>query len=82
MKKIFNYLLVIALVLVQFIPAVDAATITINKAVKGQTYNAYKIFDVTKSGSNYAYSITRVNEGEENPWFDIVDDYAEANKTK
>ena len=82
MKKILNYLLVIALVLVQFIPAVDAATITINKAVKGQTYNAYKIFDVTKSGSNYAYSITRVNEGEENPWFDIVKDYAEANKTK
>lgn len=82
MKKLLNYLLVIALVLVQFIPAVDAATITINKAVKGQTYNAYKIFDVTKSGSNYAYSINSVNEGEVNPWFAIVDNYAKANTTK
>ena len=82
MKKILNYLLVIALVLVQFIPAVDAATITINKAVKGQTYNAYKIFDVTKSGDNYAYSINSVDEGDVNPWFAIVEDYAEANTTK
>ena len=67
MKKIFNYLLVIALVLIQFIPAVNAATITVDKAVKGQTYKAYKIFDVTKSGDNYAYSINSENDGKENP---------------
>lgn len=82
MKKILNYLLVIAIAVITFIPAVNAATITINNAVKGQTYNAYKIFDVTKSGDNYAYSINSDKEGEINPWFAIVDDYAKANKTK
>lgn len=76
MKKILNYLLVIALVLIQFIPAVNAATITVEKAVKGQTYKAYKIFDVTKSGDNYAYSINSSNDGEENPWYAIVNAYA------
>ena len=76
MKKILNYLLVIALVLIQFIPAVNAATITVDKAVKGQTYKAYKIFDVTKSGDNYAYSINSKNDGVENPWFAIVNAYA------
>ena len=76
MKKILNYLLVIALVLIQFIPAVNAATITVDKAVKGQTYKAYKIFDVTKSGDNYAYSINYKNDGVENPWFAIVNAYA------
>lgn len=76
MKKILNYLLVIALVLIQFIPAVNAATITVENAVNGQTYNAYKIFDVTKSGDNYAYSINSKNDGKENPWFAIVNAYA------
>lgn len=72
MKKIFNYLLVIALVLVQFIPVVEAAKITVNNSVNGQTYNAYKIFDVTKSESgNYAYSIDKTS-----PWFSIVEEYA------
>ena len=78
MKKILNYLLVIALVLIQFIPAVNAATITVDKAVKGQTYKAYKIFDVTKSGDNYAYSINSEKDGIENPWFAIVNAYANA----
>lgn len=82
MKKILNYLLVIALVLVQFIPVVNAAKITVNNSVNGQTYNAYKIFDVTKSGDNYAYSINSVDEGKVNPWFAIVDNYAKANTTK
>lgn len=72
MKKILNYLLVIALVFVQFIPVVDAAKITVNNSVNGQTYNAYKIFDVTKSAAgNYAYSIDDTS-----PWFSIVKEYA------
>lgn len=75
MKKILNYLLVIALVLVQFIPVVDAAKITVNNSVNGQTYNAYKIFDVTKSeAGNYAYSIDSSS-----PWFSIVKEYASNN---
>lgn len=71
MKKLLNYLLVIALVLVQFIPVVNAASITINNSVVGQTYSAYKIFDVTKSGNSYAYSIDSTNE-----WFSVVSKYA------
>lgn len=75
MKKIINYLLVIALVIVHFIPVADAATITINKAVKDQTYNAYKIFDVTNAGNSYAYSIDSSND-----WFEVVKKYATDNE--
>lgn len=72
MKKIFNYLIAIALVLFQFLPVASAATITINKSVKGQTYSAYKIFDVTRNGNSYAYSI----DSENNEWFTVVEAYA------
>lgn len=75
MKKIINYLLVIALVIVHFIPVADAATITINKAVKDQIYNAYKIFDVTNAGNSYAYSIDSSND-----WFEVVKKYATDNE--
>ena len=71
MKKLLNYLIVMALVLVQFIPVANAASITINDSVVGQTYSAYKIFDVTKSGNSYAYSIDSTNE-----WFSVVSKYA------
>lgn len=71
MKKLLNYLLVIALVLVQFVPVVNAASIKIDPSVVGQTYNAYKIFDVTNSGSNYAYSIENTSK-----WYPAVAAYA------
>ena len=72
MKKILNYLIAIALVLVQFVPVANAASIRVNDAVDGQVYNAYKIFDVTKSGEdNYAYSINS-----DDAWFSVVSEYA------
>lgn len=71
MKKIVNYLIAIAIVLVQFVSVANAATIKINDAVDGQVYNAYKIFDVTKAGENYAYSIDSDND-----WFSVVSAYA------
>lgn len=75
MKKLLNYFLVAALVLVQLIPVANAASITINDSVVGQTYSAYKIFDVTKSGNNsYAYSIDSTSK-----WFDAVQKYATDN---
>lgn len=56
MKKVFAMILSLALLL-GFGTTAMAATITVD-GVKGQTYTAYKIFDVTKSGDdNYAYSI-------------------------
>jgi len=43
-------------------------TITVKDGYKGETYTAYKIFDVVYSGTNYAYSIASNGE-----WFsDIV----------
>lgn len=45
-----------------------AASITVTNAQKGESYDAYKIFDVTKSGeSNYAYSILDTDA-----WFNVV----------
>ena len=53
---------------------VSAASITINGAIEGQTYNAYKIFDVTRSASDsYAYTI----DGE-SAWYNVVQRYASA----
>ena len=77
MKKILNYLVAIALVMFQLLPVANAATITIENSVEGQVYNAYKIFDVTKAGDSYAYSI----DSESNKWFEVVEDYAELKGT-
>lgn len=70
MKKILNYLVALALVFIQLLPVANAATITINKSVEGQVYNAYKIFDVTRDENSYAYSIDSTNE-----WFEDVKNY-------
>lgn len=52
------------------------ATITVKNALKDGTYNAYKIFDVTTSGTGsdatYAYTIDSSN----NPWFNTVQSFA------
>lgn len=69
-KKLLSLVLVLVLALALAVPGM-AATITINKAVPGQTYNAYKIFDVTKSGESYAYTMST-----ENKWFTDVKAYA------
>ena len=76
MKKILNYLVAIALVFIQLLPVANAASITINDSVVGQDYNAYKIFDVTKAGDSYAYSIESTN-----PWFPVVQSYATSKGT-
>lgn len=60
-----------------------AATITVENTVEGEKYTAYKIFDVSTSGSGdnktYAYTINakigRGSEENDNPWVDIVKNY-------
>lgn len=51
-----------------------AATITVSNAVEGETYTAYKIFDVTTSGSGnsktYAYTMKTTS-----PWVSVVQNY-------
>ena len=59
-KKIFSALLVFVLAIFA-VNTVNAETvtgsITVNKTVAGKTYEIYKIFDLTYSGSNVAYTI-------------------------
>ncbi len=51
-------------------PAPTTGTITVESPVNGQTYAAYKIFDLVYDGSNYAYTI----QGN-SPWFNVVNSY-------
>lgn len=54
-KRIMTAGVALALTLGLNIPAF-AATITVKKTTEGETYSAYKLFDVTVSGTNYSYS--------------------------
>ena len=62
MKKMKQFLaLAIAMIMVLGIGAMTASaandgTITIQNTVNGQTYNVYKVFDATYSGTNVAYT--------------------------
>lgn len=49
-------------------------TITVANPVEGQTYTAYKIFDVTYDGDNYSYTIDVLHGT--NPWLMDVRYYA------
>ena len=59
--------------------AAGTGTITVDNPLEGQTYTAYKIFDVTydESKSTYAYSIAGDSE-----WYDVVKDYTGITLTK
>ena len=50
-KRILSVLLALVLVLGLSTVALAEATIKINKAVDGQTYTAYKMFDITSAGT-------------------------------
>jgi len=72
--------LILAVVLtVMLIPIAHAAEITVNDAVVGQTYRAYRIFDVTKTAGDpvgYAYSIRS-----DHAWYADVAAYAAENNS-
>lgn len=79
MKKLLSYLLVIALVLVQFLPVANAAKgtnaeangkITITNATVGETYEIYKLFDLESYDTEkeaYTYTISTSS-----PWYDFM----------
>lgn len=69
-KKIMSLAIVFAMVMAMSVSAL-AADITVDTAVNGEEYNAYKIFDVTKSG-NGAYSYTIDSD---DGWKGVVDAY-------
>ncbi|MBQ4447881.1 MAG: SpaH/EbpB family LPXTG-anchored major pilin [Clostridia bacterium] len=64
-------LMVLAMSTAVFATPVTTGTITVENPVNGQTYAAYKIFDLVYDGSNYAYTI----QGN-SPWFNVVNNYA------
>ena len=57
LRKLFAAGLALVMTLAMAAPTM-AATITVDPAVKGQTYTAYKIFDVTKAEGSAGYSYT------------------------
>lgn len=81
LSKLFALALALIMAMALAVPSF-AATITITNGVEGQTYNAYKIFDVTKSSDSYAYSIDSKLYNEkgdmtgDNPWFATVQTFA------
>ena len=74
-KKLASLLLVVVMVFAMATTAFaaeDKGTIIVDNPVANQTYTAYKIFDVTYSGSNYSYTIKTTSE-----WYSTVKAYAE-----
>ena len=64
-KKFASLLLVMVMVFAMATTAFaaeDKGTIIVDNPVADQTYTAYKIFDVTYSGSNYSYTIKTTSE--------------------
>lgn len=69
-KKLAGVLLALTMVLALSVNALAAGengSITVDNPMEGQTYTAYKIFDVVYSGTNYSYSISDTSE-----WFSVV----------
>lgn len=75
MRKLFTVLLALAMTLTLAVPAFAAGTtgsITITNPQGDHTYTAYKIFDVTNSGENYSYTISKTDAA-----FSTVKEYAD-----
>lgn len=69
-KKLAGVLLALTMVLALSVNALAAGengSITVDNPMEGQTYTAYKIFDVVYSGTNYSYTISGDSE-----WFGVV----------
>lgn len=88
LSKLFAMALALIMVMALTVPAM-AATITITNSAKGETYNVYKIFDVTmgtepicgkEEGAEHTHDASCYNvaytiaEGDD--WYDVVSDYA------
>lgn len=79
-KRISSLLLALLMILTMSVTTFAAGTtgttetkgtITIDNPLEGQTYTAYKIFDVVYSGDNYSYTIDS-----DSAWFETVRTYA------
>jgi len=76
MKRFATILLALIMILSLAVPAF-AAEITVENAMAGETYNAYKIFDVTISEGETAYAYTIAANSE---WKTVIADYKVGDK--
>lgn len=72
MRKLFTVLLALAMTLALAVSAfaADTGSITITNPQRDHTYTAYKIFDVTYSGANHSYTISKDSAA-----YNVVKDY-------
>ncbi len=75
-RKALAFILSMLMIVSLAVPVVGdepAYSITIENAVNGQTYKAYKIFDAVPAatGNNISYTI----ESKDNTWFDVVTNF-------
>ncbi|MCD7888737.1 MAG: LPXTG cell wall anchor domain-containing protein [Oscillospiraceae bacterium] len=70
LKKLLSIVLAVAMVmsLAVSVTADDTYSIVISNPEKGETYSAYKIFDVTTDGTNYSYTIN----SKTNPFYEAI----------
>ena len=80
MKKFASILLALVMAMALTVPAFavegdettpTTGSITVSNPVEGETYTAYKIFDVKYSGKNYSYTIKS-----DSKWYSNVNAYA------
>ncbi len=84
-KRFFGIFLTVVMIFIMSTTAFAAettgttGTITVSNPVKGQTYTAYKIFDVTynEDQTSYSYSISGTSE-----WYETVNTYNGVTLTK
>lgn len=74
MKKSVCIVIALIMVFALCIPAFATGDITVTNASNGETYSAYKIFDVSKgTGTNMTYTIDSTSK-----WYSVVSAYAAA----
>lgn len=91
-KKLLSLVLVLVLALALAVPGM-AANITITNSAEGETYNVYKIFDVTlgsdpicgkEVGEDHTHDASCYNAAytisEDDEWYSVVSSYATAEK--
>lgn len=82
MKKLFSALLAVVMVLAMAFTAfaaTETGTITVDNPLEGQTYTAYKIFDVTYNEGKDSFSYTIENTSK---WYTMVSHYEGITLTK
>lgn len=74
-RKLASIALALIMLFAMAAPAM-AAEITVENAAAGETYTAYKIFDVTNSDTSYSYTMSSTS-----PWKGVIEGYTYNSET-